>query len=53
MQWREIEDFPGYSVSNFGRVRNDLNDRILTLQRNQHGVVNLVSLGTVFSISVL
>lgn len=41
MQWRPIEDFPGYSVSNFGRVRNDDTDRILALQRNQHGVINV------------
>lgn len=41
MQWKEIEDFPGYSVSNFGRIRNDDTDRILALQRNQHGVVNV------------
>lgn len=41
MQWKEIEDFPGYSVSNLGRVRNDDTDRILTLQRNQHGVIHV------------
>lgn len=41
MQWREIEDFPGYSVSNLGRVRNDDTGRVLALQRNQHGVINV------------
>ena len=41
MQWRAIEDFPGYSVSNLGRVRNDDRDRVLALQRNQRGVVHV------------
>lgn len=39
--WREIEEFPGYSVSNQGRVRNDDRGRVLTRLVNQHGVVHV------------
>lgn len=54
MQWREIEEFPGYSVSSHGQIRNDETGRILALQRNQHGVVNvgLVRDGAQFKRSV-
>lgn len=38
-QWREIRDFPGYSVSTSGRVRNDMTDHIMALSRNQQGIV--------------
>lgn len=41
MDWREIEDFPGYSVNKFGDVRNDDTGRLLALQRNQHGIINV------------
>src|SRR4051794_2006535 len=37
--WREIPDFPGYSVSNMGRVRNDDTRRIMALSRNQYGIL--------------
>lgn len=36
--WVEIADFPGYSVSDYGRVRNDVSGRILSLSPNQYGV---------------
>jgi hypothetical protein len=36
-RWVEISDFPGYSVSDDGRVRNDYTGRILALLRNQRG----------------
>lgn len=39
--WREITEFPGYSVSDYGRVRNDQTSRILVLQLNQTGVPNV------------
>lgn len=39
--WREIPEFPGYSVSDEGRVRNDQTGRILVLQINQTGVPNV------------
>lgn len=39
--WKEIPDFPGYSVSSFGQVRNDDHDRILTILRNQAGVCHV------------
>lgn len=41
MTWKKIQDFPDYSVHFTGMVRNDKFDRILALQRNQHGVVNV------------
>lgn len=37
--WAPIKEFPGYSVSTRGRIRNDKTDRILTLRVNQDGVV--------------
>lgn len=40
-EWREIESFPGYSVSNSGLVRNDDTDRIMRLNANQRGIVNV------------
>lgn len=39
--WSEIRFFPGYSVSTFGRVRNDDVGRLMTLMVNQSGVVNV------------
>ena len=39
--WREITEFPGYSVSDCGRVRNDETGRILVIQVNQTGVPNV------------
>ena len=39
--WREIRTFPGYSVSDFGNVRNDETGRIMTLLQNQHGVITV------------
>jgi hypothetical protein len=41
MEWMEIEGFPGYSVSNYGRVRNDNTGRILALTRTQRGVIQV------------
>jgi hypothetical protein len=37
--WRNIPDFPGYSVSNMGRVRNDDTGRMMALSRNQYGIL--------------
>lgn len=36
--WVRIPDFPGYSVSDQGQVRNDHTGRLLVLTQNQHGV---------------
>lgn len=38
-EWRFIEDFPRYSVSNHGRVVNRYNGRSVALTRNQRGIV--------------
>jgi len=40
-QWREIESFPDYSVSDHGRIRSDKTGRILSLNENQFGVVQV------------
>jgi len=40
-QWRPIADFPGYSVSNLGNVRTDKSGRILRLNANQFGVLQV------------
>lgn len=39
--WKEIEDFDGYSVSNYGRIRADRSGRVLALNDNQYGVVQV------------
>lgn len=39
--WRQIYEFPGYSVSNMGRVRNDDMNRTLTMLRNQYDIINV------------
>jgi len=39
--WMPIELFDDYSVSNFGRVRSDKSGRILSLNENQFGVVQV------------
>jgi hypothetical protein len=38
-RWFEIYEFPTYSISDHGRVRNDFTGRIMALTRNQSGVV--------------
>jgi hypothetical protein len=38
-RWLPIDEFPGYSVSNHGRVRNDATNRILIMVVNQAGVL--------------
>jgi NUMOD4 motif len=40
-QWRSIENFPGYSVSNLGNVRTDKTGRILRLNENQFGLLQV------------
>ena len=40
-QWRSIENFPGYSVSNYGQIRTDRSGRILSLNENQFGVLQV------------
>jgi NUMOD4 motif len=40
-QWSPIEDFPGYSVSDHGRIRTDKTGRILVLTETQFGLLNV------------
>lgn len=37
-QWVEIREFPGYAISNLGRVRNEEDDRFKVVSVNQAGV---------------
>lgn len=37
-RWKEIPDFPGYSVSSHGRVVNDETGREMAITQNQGGV---------------
>lgn len=39
--WKEIEDFPDYSVSSYGRVRTNRTGRILHLTENQYGLLQV------------
>lgn len=38
-RWLQIEDFPNYSVSDRGRIRNDKTGRLMSLARNPNGVL--------------
>ncbi len=38
-EWREIEGFPDYAVSNYGEVKRISTGRILAYKVNQYGVV--------------
>lgn len=40
-EWKQIREFPEYSVSNEGRIRNDRTSRILALTLNQLGIVQV------------
>lgn len=40
-QWRPIENFDGYSISNLGRVRTDKTGRILRQNENQFGLLQV------------
>lgn len=46
-QWAPLLTYPGYSISNLGRVRNDNRDRILSIVRlsSNYGYVGLVKDG--------
>lgn len=39
--WKKIEDYPKYSVSNHGRVRNDKTGKILALRSVAHGYLQI------------
>lgn len=53
-EWRQVHDFPEYSVSNYGNVRRDENQRNLRVYPNQYGVccVGLVRGGVQYNRSV-
>lgn len=41
-EWKDIEDFPGYGISNWGRVSNDsAGGRLLTQVPNQQGILQV------------
>lgn len=40
-QWQAIAFFPGYSVSDHGRIRTDKSGRILALNETQYGLVQV------------
>lgn len=37
-EWLEIEEFPGYYISNYGKVRSDISDRTLKWSPIQYGI---------------
>jgi hypothetical protein len=39
--WQQLNEFPGYSVSDLGRVRNDDTGRMMSQNVNGHGVVHV------------
>jgi hypothetical protein len=40
-RWKAIAFFPGYSVSDHGNVRSDTTGRLLSLNTNQYGVLQV------------
>lgn len=40
-RWKEIDLFPDYSVSDLGRIRTDKSGRLLSLNMNQYGVLQV------------
>jgi hypothetical protein len=40
-EWRRIDSFPSYSVSNVGTVRNEDTGKYMALLVNQRGIVNV------------
>jgi hypothetical protein len=40
-EWKPIDRFPDYSVSNYGRVRTNKSERILRLNINQYGLLQV------------
>lgn len=40
-RWIGIAEFPGYSVSDHGRVRNDYSGRVMAMLRNQAKVIHV------------
>jgi len=40
-RWKRINNFPDYSVSDKGDIRNDRTDRILSQSQNQSGVMHV------------
>lgn len=41
MEWKTIDEFPDYSVSDTGLIRNDETGRVITLTRNQQGLIQV------------
>lgn len=39
--WAQIEEFPDYSVSTLGHVRNDVTGRMMALTRNQQNILHV------------
>lgn len=40
-EWRPVKEFPNYSVSSHGRVRNDRANRLLSISYNQQGIAQV------------
>jgi hypothetical protein len=39
--WKQVRNFPGYEVSDLGRIRSEKSGRILSLSQNQFGVAQV------------
>jgi NUMOD4 motif len=39
--WKQIENFPDYSVSSYGRIRREDWNKVLALNENQYGLVQV------------
>lgn len=40
-EWHDLDEFPGYAVSNFGNILNTSRDFLLTPSRNREGILRV------------
>ena len=40
-EWKQIQEYPNFEVSNHGRVRNTEKDKVISNSRNKHGYYTL------------
>jgi len=39
LEWRDVEEFPGWSVSEYGHIQNDQSGRVMRTRQNRQGIV--------------
>jgi hypothetical protein len=41
-EWKQIDDYPNYSVSNLGNVKNNKTNKLLSLSENGYGYIKVI-----------